>query len=79
MKGDLSLAAERLVKENNGGVIVAVDATVQRKLSERFDIGGFPTIKYFENGVYKSDYNGKRVSDDIFNFVNSGGLTKDEL
>lgn len=79
MKGDLSLAAERLAKDNDGSVIAAVDATVHRKLSERFDVSGFPTIKYFENGVFRSDYNGKRSSNDIYNFVKSGGTTKDEL
>lgn len=79
MKGDFSLAAERLAKDDNGAVIAAVDATVHRKLSERFDVGGFPTIKYFENGIFKSDYNGKRSSDDIYGYVKSGGTTKDEL
>lgn len=79
MKADLSLAAERVAKENIGAVIAAVDATVHRKLSERFDIGGFPTIKYFENGVFKSDYNGKRNTDEIYSYVKSGGMAKDEL
>lgn len=79
MKGDLSLAAEHLMKDDNGAVIAAVDATIHRKLSERFDIGGFPTIKYFENGIFKSDYDGKRGADDIYSFVKSGGTTKDEL
>lgn len=79
MKGDLSLAAERLAKENIGAVIAAVDATVHRKLSELFDVSGFPTIKYFENGVFKSDYNGKRNADEIYGYVKSGGIAKDEL
>lgn len=79
MKGDFSLAAERIANDDNGAVIAAVDATVHRKLSERFDVGGFPTIKYFENGIFKSDYNGKRSLDDIYGYVKSGGTTKDEL
>lgn len=79
MKADFSLAAERLAKDSNGAVIAAVDATVHRKLSERFDVSGFPTLKYFENGVFKSDYNGKRSTDDLYGFVKSGGTTKDEL
>lgn len=79
MKADLSLAAERIVKDNNGAVIAAVDATVHRKISERFNVSGFPTIKYFENGIFKSDYNGKRISDEIYEYVKSGGQKKDEL
>lgn len=79
MKADLSLAAERLAKENSGAVIAAVDATIHRKLSKQFDIAGFPTIKYFENGVFKTEYNGKRISEDLYNYVKSGGTTKDEL
>ncbi len=79
MKADLSLAAERLVKDNNGAVIAAVDSTIHRKLSERFDVSGFPTIKYFEKGIFRSDYDGKRFADEIYNYVKSGGATKDEL
>lgn len=80
MKADLSLAAERLAKDNDGSVIAAVDATVHRKLSERFDVSGFPTIKYFENGAFRSDYNGKRSEAEIYAFVTGGGVTaKDEL
>lgn len=80
MKPDLSLAAERLIKDNNGAILAAVDATINRKISGRFDIGGFPTLKYFENGILKSDYNGKRSADDLYSFVTSGGIgTKDEL
>lgn len=73
------MAAERIAKDDNGAVIGVVDATIHRKLSERFDVSGFPTIKYFENGIFKSDYNGKRSADDIYGFVKSGGTTKDEL
>lgn len=79
MKADLSLAGERLAKENSGAVIAAVDATIHRKLSKQFDIAGFPTIKYFENGIFKSEYNGKRTSEDLYNFVKGGGTTRDEL
>lgn len=80
MKPDLSLAAARLAKDHDGSALAAVDATIHRKLSKQFDVSGFPTIKYFENGVFKSDYNGKRTADDIYAFVKGGGkTTKDEL
>lgn len=79
MKADLSLAAERLAKENSGSVIAVVDATIHRKLSEKFEISGFPTLKYFENGIFKTAYNGKRISDELYSFVKGGGTTKDEL
>lgn len=79
MKAAFSEAAERLVK-TKAGTIAAVDATVNSMVSEKFGIKGFPTLKYFESGTFKSDYTGKRTADDLFAFVrNAGPPTKDEL
>lgn len=78
MKGTFSEAAKRLV-DDKAGVVAALDSTINTATSEKFSIKGFPTLKYFENGVLKGDYNGKRTSDDIYNFVKSNGQLKDEL
>lgn len=60
--------------------MAAVDTTVNTIVSEKFGIKGFPTLKYFESGSFKIDYNGKRTADDLFGFVrNAGTQTKDEL
>ena len=44
------------------------DATIAKKLAERFGIRGFPTIKYFKNGA-ASDYGGGRQSAEIVSWV----------
>lgn len=80
MKPQFSEAAKRVAKDKIG-VLAAVDATTSEALSKKFSIQGFPTLKYFENGIFKADYEGKRTADDLYNFVkNSGkGTKKDEL
>lgn len=66
--------------EEKSGSIGAVDATVHENLAREFNIKGFPTLKYFKNGSFKSDYNGKRTAEDIYKFVKSdGSSSKDEL
>ena len=79
MKPAYSEAAKRLADENVG-ILAAVDATTSEALSQKFKVKGFPTLKFFENGVLKSEYNGKRSADDLYNFVkNSDAQSKDEL
>lgn len=45
-----------------------VDATVSTELSQRFSIEGFPTIKFFKDGVWK-DYEGGRTAEEIVQWV----------
>lgn len=80
MKPQYSEAAKRLAIDK-AGLIGAVDATVHESLAREFNIKGFPTLKYFRNGSFKTDYNGKRTADAIYNFVKSDGVDsgKDEL
>lgn len=81
MKAAYSVAAERLRKDGGGGIVAAVDATVNKALGTRFSVTGFPTLKYFENGVFRHNYDGARTAQDIYEFVSSGGggSKKDEL
>lgn len=78
MKPAYAEAATRVVKENLGKLI-AVDSTVNRALAEKFNVKGFPTLKYFENGNLKSEYNGARTTEALYSFMKSGGASKDEL
>lgn len=48
--------------------IAKVDATVSRDLASRFDVSGFPTLKFFRNGR-PSDYGGGRTEDAIVGWV----------
>lgn len=85
MKADFAKAALMLETDQlNGAKVAAVDCTVQRKLSERFEIHGFPTMKYFENGQVIADYDGKRTAEAMVDFIKTNGngagsKKKDEL
>ena len=48
-----------------------VDVTGNRALGDRFDIKGFPTIKFFRNGQ-TYDYRGARSVESFINFVKGG-------
>ena len=39
-----------------------VDATVETELSRRYDVSGYPTIKWFRKGI-AYDYEGERTAD----------------
>ena len=53
------------------GKLAAVDATVSRGISDRYDIRGFPTLKHFVKGqVSKEAYGGGRDVDAIVMFMN---------
>jgi thioredoxin-like negative regulator of GroEL len=71
MKPSYSLAALQMKDEHIPGVLTAVDTTVNPKLSNRFNILGFPTLKYFNNGKFVSDYDRKRSAEDIKAFMKS--------
>lgn len=79
MKPLYSLAALQMKQENIAGSLAAVDATVNPKLSNKFNILGFPTLKYFNNGKFIADYDKKRSAEDIKMFMKSPPTTKDEL
>jgi len=49
--------------------LAKVDATVATKLAKRFEVKGFPTIKFFKHGQ-GSDYNGGRTESEIVSWVN---------
>ena len=84
MKPAYSLAALQLKQENIEGILAAVDSTVNPKLSNKFNIVGYPTLKYFNNGKYIADYDKKRTTEDIKFFMKNPPLDdgigmKDEL
>jgi thiol-disulfide isomerase/thioredoxin len=58
-------------KEGDGVIIAKVDADSERTLGERFEIKGFPTLKWFPKGSTKpEEYNGGRTADTIVSWVN---------
>lgn len=59
---EYSKAAVELEKENL--FLAQVDATVQKKLAEKYHIQGYPTLKLFTNGK-DIEYNGGRTEKEI--------------
>lgn len=51
------------------GVLAAVDTTEETELGKRFDIKGFPTIKYFKNGSFAFDAGHAREVTKIITFM----------
>lgn len=56
MKPIFNSVAKQLKEEKSEGIIAFVDTTVEQDLGKRFNIKGFPTIKYFEDGEFAYDY-----------------------
>ena len=80
MKGDYGQAAIELAAEGQSGALASVDATVERSLATRFQIRGFPTLKFFKNGQLITEYNRNRKAADIVEFMkNPPREAKDEL
>lgn len=58
-------------KAGDGVVIAKVDADAERSLGERFDVKGFPTLKWFPKGsTAPEEYEGGRTADTIVSWVN---------
>ena len=52
-------------------VIAKVDADAHRPLGEKFDVKGFPTIKWFPKGSKEPvEFDGGRTAPDIVEWVN---------
>ena len=45
-----------------------MDATKEKKLAERFEIKGFPTLKWFVNGQ-QHEYTGERTKEAIIRWI----------
>ncbi|MEW5297839.1 MAG: hypothetical protein WDW36_001020 [Sanguina aurantia] len=62
-------AAAALKKTAPHVVIGKVDATVEAALGTRFKVSGYPTLKWFVDGVEASDYNGGRDAEGLIKWV----------
>lgn len=62
MKPEYEKAALEMKQSNVAGVLAALDATKEPKIEEKYKVKGYPTVKYFSNGVYKFDVNVREAS-----------------
>lgn len=50
-------------------ILAKVDATVEKTVSEKHGIKGFPTLKWFIDGKFAADYSGGRSASEIVNWI----------
>lgn len=62
-------AAEIMKNEKIDGVLAALDATKENEIGNRFEVRGYPTVKYFSNGEFKFDVNNARETESIVAFM----------
>ncbi|XP_060073857.1 protein disulfide-isomerase A4-like [Ylistrum balloti] len=65
---EYAAAAKQLIKNEPPVLLAKVDATQESELGERFEISGYPTLKFFKGGVV-SDYEGPRETQGIVNYM----------
>lgn len=78
LKPIFSEAADLIIERSISGTLSAVDCGTSADLCTKFDIKGYPSIKYFKNGKYVSDYNKERTAEAILEYLKSNSI-KDEL
>merc|ERR1711892_1069405 len=61
-------AAATLVERNSAAKLAKVDATEHKELGTQFGVKGYPTLKFFKNGV-PQEYNGGRTADTIVQWL----------
>jgi len=57
-----------LADKNSGAKLAKVDATEHKELGTKFGVKGYPTLKFFKNGVAQ-DYTGGRTADTIVQWL----------
>jgi len=68
-KPHFDAAAARMAREGAAGRLAAVDCTKHQQVSKRFGVKGFPTIKYFKDGVEAFDAGDAREEAAILKFM----------
>ena len=62
--------AAATLKEEGGDIRLGkVDATVETKLAEKYEVRGYPTIKFFKNGAGPLEFQGGRQAAEIVNWL----------
>ena len=78
LKSPYSIAADMIDAQNIDGKLGAVDCERFSAVCKKQGISGYPTLKYFKNGKFASDYSEDRSTDSIVRFIKSQAV-KEEL
>jgi protein disulfide-isomerase A1 len=72
-------AAKQLAESGSEIKLASVDATVEQDLAQKYDVKGYPTLKFFSDGT-TLEYTGGRAQDDIISWLKKKtGPAADEL
>ena len=69
MKPHYTEAAQLLSDEGVSGTLAAVDATKEQAVASKFEVKGFPTVKYFKDGELAYDYGFERTTEALVEFM----------
>merc|ERR1719186_1477925 len=62
-------AAAKMEEQGMSGKLAAVDCTIHQQLSKRFEVKGFPSIKYFKDGEMAFEAGDAREEASILKFM----------
>ena len=62
-------SALKLKNQGSPGKLAAVDCTVEQALAKRFEVKGYPTVKYFKDGEMAFDAGHARDEEGILKFM----------
>mmetsp|Transcript_12112 Transcript_12112/g.15131 ORF Transcript_12112/g.15131 Transcript_12112/m.15131 type:complete len:359 (-) Transcript_12112:35-1111(-) len=78
-KPEYAKAAESF-KDEDSVVVASVDADKYKDLGSKYDVSGFPTLKFFPKGSTKpEDYSSGRTADAVVKFINGKAGTSVEV
>ena len=73
MIGEYAAAAKQLHEDtalqSASYIVAAVDATAEREIANKFDVKGYPTLKYLRYGKNPKDYDSGRKKKDLVDFM----------
>ena len=69
MKPQFEAAAKRMKSDLLPGKLAAVDCTSERTTAKKFDVSGYPTVKYFAKGELMYDAGHARDEEAIVDFM----------
>lgn len=69
LKPHFSEAANILEREEIPGILAAVDATFAPTLAEKYNVTGYPKLKYFQDGEYVYDFTLARTMEALVQFM----------
>ena len=65
--------AQTIKNASKNYLLAELDSTVHKKVAERFQIKGYPTLKFFINGI-PIDYDGERKAEPILAFLDKKSI-----